>query len=412
MYISYEGIKKKLDNAEIERLKSVNENVAAQLKRGETPEQFSHEMPITITTVTTVPAKNPEIIYIQKRNEALNENESIVRINSFIPINNIIYKISSYNYVAETHDIFTGMMNAVIWKVFLIVLTVVITTRILSRYLLKSFRHTITAIKHFNLQEKEKLQFTHTSTKEFKELNKFLQVMTDKAIEDYSLVKEFSENASHELQTPLAVIQSKIELLSETDINGNQAALISDVQNAIDKLGRINYSLILLTKLDNHEFQTNQAVQFGSITNHAITAFLDRIILKNINITTSIDENVEIKIHRTLAEILVNNLLTNAIRHNIEGGFIDVRLTQHYLQINNTGIDPEMPTEELFRRFKKSNQCANSIGLGLSIVQQICKVSSFNVYYDFYEGWHSLTVYFNKNEKHRRFVPLQNYFKI
>ncbi len=414
MYISYSNIKKRIDTAEIERLKSLNETAAAQLRKGEMPQQTIQGKPITVNRYdsATLPAQNPEIIHVCGESAGLKQNECLVQVNSFVHTGNGNYKISAYNYVTQTDDIIKGMLNAVIWKMLFIILAVAITARILSRYILQSFRHTTNAIRHFNLQQKEKLQLAPTTTREFKELNEFLQAMTNKAVQDYASVKEFSENASHELQTPLAVIQSKIELLAETGIDGNQAALIADMQNAIDKLGRINRSLVLLTRLDNHEFKTDEPVRFCTVTKDAIAAYSDRITMKNLSITTSVDKDVKVKIHKTLAEILVNNLFTNAIRHNITGGSVDVLLTQRYLQINNTGTEPEMPAEELFRRFKKSNQCADSIGLGLSIVQQICEVSNFSVHYDFTGGWHSITVYFQKNEKHHPFVPLQNYFKM
>lgn len=406
MYISYTNIKKRLDNAEIERLQSVNKYVAAQLQRGETPAQTSQGMPITVTHYDAVPAINPAITYTyEQQATGIKKNECLVHVNSFVSVNNTVYKISSYNYVTETEEILKGMLKAVVWKVFLIILAVAITARILSVYILRPFRHSIDIIRNFDLQQKEKLQFIPTSTKEFKELNEFLKAMTEKAVQDYTLVKEFSENASHELQTPVAIIQSKIELLAETNIDSRQAALITDMQNAVDKLSRINSSLTLLTKLDNQEFHANKDLQFCNITEEIIAAFYDRMTLKNISLDTAIDKNVKVKIHPSLGEILVSNLLTNAIRHNVEGGSVSVVLTQNYLQVSNTGLPPGIPTEELFQRFKKGNQSANSIGLGLSIIKQICEVNHFLVRYDYKDSWHCVKVCFNKNEKIQPFQP-------
>src|SRR5690606_27361165 len=95
------------------------------------------------------------------------------------------------------------------------------------------------------------------------ELNCFLERMTDKAVKDYSSLKEFAENASHELQTPLAIIRSKLELLSESDIRGEQALLIGDMQNAVEKLARINRSLVLLSRLENNEYEATEKVPFS-----------------------------------------------------------------------------------------------------------------------------------------------------
>jgi signal transduction histidine kinase len=395
MYISYTSIKKRLDDAEIVRLKGVNNYIVAQLQRGETPEHSSQGLPIVVSkTDQPIPSQNPEITRSWHKPEGSDHNECLVRVNSYASVGGQVYKISSYNYVTKTDDILKGMMNAVVWKMLMIIAVVAITGRVLSRFILRPFRHAMQAIRGFSLQQREQLQLTPTSTREFKELNGFLQTMTDKAVADYASVKEFSENASHELQTPLAVIQSKIELLTETDINGGQAELIADMQNAIDKLSRINRSLTLLTRLDNHEFPTHEELRFCRVTREAIAAFADRMTLKNLRLSTHIDNSVLIKIHPALAEILVNNLLLNAIRHNVKDGAVTLTLTHQYLQISNTGLPPVIPTEELFQRFKKSNQSADSIGLGLSIVKQICTVSDFCVQYNFKNGWHTVTVQF------------------
>jgi signal transduction histidine kinase len=219
--------------------------------------------------------------------------------------------------------------------------------------------------------------------------------MTDQAIAEYASVKEFSENASHELQTPLAVVQSKLELLTETQINETQAALMADMQRAIEKLSRINRSLTLLTKLENHEFVPSD-IKFCKIVKDQLLQYEDRIALKQITTLQQLDKNVLTHMHPALADILVSNLLSNAIRHNIEGGAIVVTLTQQELCISNTGLPPELHTEELFQRFKKSNQSADSTGLGLAIVKQICRTCNFTARYDYDAGWHHLIISFDK----------------
>ncbi|MEY8758422.1 sensor histidine kinase [Chryseobacterium tongliaoense] len=407
MYISYTSIKKRLDNVEIERLKSVNTRIASQLKNGETPEKTSQGMPISITLFKgkTIPSQNPEIIHTCLKNNDTSLNECKIQINTYAAANNAVYKISSYKYITATEEIVGGMLNALFWKMILITILVLVTARILSRIILKPFHHAIDGLQQFSIQKKERLQLIPTSTKELKKLNEFLQIMTDKAIEDFASVKEFSENASHEVQTPLAIIQSKIELLAETEINANQAELLTDIQNSIDKLSRINRSLMLLTKLNNHEFLTHEELKFCRVEKETLHAYSDHIALKNITLNRRCEKEVYVKIHPTLAEILLSNLLSNAIRHNLEQGRIEINLTRRFFQISNTGLPPDVPTQELFKRFKKSNQSDESIGLGLSIVKQICEVNKFSVYYDFSNGWHSITVYFEKDENHECFIP-------
>lgn len=409
MYISYTGIKKRLDNVEIERLKTVNNYVINQLRKGEAPAKTSQGLPITVSLFQdkNIPSE-PQVIHTCLEDQGVSRNECKIQINSFADINSKIYKISSYAYITATKEIMGGMLIALFWKLLLITAVVFITARILSKFILKPFHHAIDRLQKFSIQKKERLDLLPTSTKEFKKLNEFLKTMTDKALEDYASVKEFSENASHEVQTPLAIIQSKIELLAETEINENQAVLLTDIQNSIDKLSRINRSLILLTKLNNNEFLTNEELKFCRVEREALCMYSDHLALKNITLHRNCEKNVFIKIHPTLAEILLSNLLSNAIRHNLEGGKIEINLTQNYFQINNTGLPPHVPTQELFKRFKKSNQSQESIGLGLSIVKQICEVNDFAVHYDFADGWHSITVYFDGNKLHGTSISEKN----
>ncbi len=400
MYISYFNIKKQLDRAETERLKEVNDITASKLRAGHTYSEYTQGRPIDITKVNApLPEQRVQVVEKQQYSKDLDRPECLLTVTSFYDIKGEYYRISSYNYVSKSKLIFKGMIGAVVWKVVLLLIGVIVTARVVSRYVLSPFRQTMNTIKGFRLQQKEKITLPATSTKEFQELNLFLKKMTDKAIEDYASVKEFSENASHELQTPLAVIRSKLELMAETDIDEGQAALIEDMQNAIEKLSRINRSLTLLTKLENQEFDTAQQIKFCTVAKQVIASCEERISMKQIDLVTNLDRNIPLNLHPTLAEMLMNNLLSNAIRHNIEGGNIHIELTNKMLRISNTGLPPEIPTEELFQRFKKSNQCADSIGLGLAIVKQICEVSHFAVTYAYEEGWHTLSVYFNKNNR-------------
>jgi two-component system sensor histidine kinase QseC len=394
MVISYRSIRDNIRSAEITRLQDVNNKVAEQLKAGIPPHKYFLDRPIAIKQISAMPAQNTQASTYPFYNTELKRDECRLDVVSYYKINNLIYSVSTYNYVARGQLILQGMMRALVWKMILIIVFVAISGRLISRYVLSSFQKTLGIMQAFSLRQKEKIALPVTNTTEFKQLNFFLKKMTDIALEDYSRVKEFSENASHEVQTPLAVIRSKLELLSETNIGENQAVLIDDMQNAVEKLVKINRSLLLLTKLDNFEFEASENIRFCKITKEALASFENWIQMKNLYVTTNIDNNVSLQIHSVLAEILVTNLISNAIRYNIENGKIDVTLTSNSLTVKNTGLPPEIEPELLFRRFKKSNQSADSIGLGLSIVKQICTVNNFKVSYNFENGLHILQVNF------------------
>ena len=278
MYISYNNIKNRIDSAETERMMGVNDRVAQQLKAETRTEEYAQGRPIKITALTTpLPDKKVDVLETSYFNNDLKRKECVLTVNSYYQIAGKNYEISSYNYVTKADQILSGMMNALIWKVILIILGVLVTARLLSGHIFSPLRQTMKEIHHFNLKQKTRLKLPETNTNEFKELNTFLQKMTDKAMEDYASVKEFSENASHELQTPLAVISSKLELMAETPITETQAVLIEDMQNAIDKLYRINRSLTLLTRLENQEFEVKENMKFCKLTRDILAEYAERI---------------------------------------------------------------------------------------------------------------------------------------
>ncbi|HVI44659.1 MAG TPA: HAMP domain-containing sensor histidine kinase [Chitinophaga sp.] len=392
-FICYNNIEKKINDAETARLTDMNERVATQLKSGVNAEK---EMKGLATEIVAIPTQLPAQ-RVQVEKEAADNNfqkyhENRLAVTSYYTINNKNYKISSYSYTPKAEQILSSILNTIVWKLVLMIFCLVISARLVSHRILRSLRITMKKIENFNV--KRKLTFPHTGTRELRELNSFLQKMTDKAVEEYAAIKEFSENASHELQTPLAIIRSKLELLTETDIHEDQAALISDMQNAIEKLAKINRSLTLLAKLENKEYEVSESIRFCRVAKDVLAAYEDRIEMKNLSVKNNIDKNIQLKIHPTLADMLMNNLLGNAIRHNVQNGTINITLTQRQLIVSNTGLPPEIPTDELFQRFKKSNQCSESVGLGLSIVKQICEVSGFKVSYNYSNQLHVLEVEF------------------
>lgn len=391
IYSTHYSIKQRIDGVEIERLTKVNNEVALQLKSGISTDKYSQGRPISINTFAgNLPA---EKTFTKKQN--YDQGDCRITVSSFYAIKGINYKISSYNYVTQSGQILRGMLPVSIIKSLLMVVAVLIAARMLSRNILSPFNESLAQMQKFNLRKKKPLVLAESNTKEFKELNLLLKKMTDMAITEYGLVKEFSENASHELQTPLSVLRSKLELLADTDIQGNQAILIGEMQHAIEKMARINYSLLLLTKLENQEYEATENISFAQHIKSILGFYEDRIQMKSLSLTTQISDDISLRMHPALADLLFDNLLGNAIRHNVKNGIINIKASHEAFVIENTGAAPVIPTEELFERFKKSDQCGESIGLGLAIVKQICELNKFNVRYTYGDGIHSLRIDFN-----------------
>ncbi len=310
-------------------------------------------------------------------------------------ISGAYYEMELVDNFLEVDDMMDGVIS-ILSRLFLTLgIILLFCSFLISRWLFEPFQKTLLQIKGFNLKRETPLHLSSTSIKEFQQLNEFVENMTIKANRDYQSLKEFSENAAHEIQTPLAIAKGKLELLMEKgELTQKQLELIEDAQLSLTKLSRLGQSLTLLTKIDNKEFANQESINFSNVVHNNVKNFQEIAQLKNLNLTSTIHEPVALNCNPSLADILVGNLLKNAIRHNNKDGWIKVNLSDQQLSVKNTGNPPTVPPQQLFERFRKSNQSSSSLGLGLSIVQKICDVSGYRVQYDFQEGVHELCIRF------------------
>lgn len=304
------------------------------------------------------------------------------------------YYLSTYNIVIETSDITETVVQTMLAIFILLLVFTAITGRYISKKILFPFHQSLEKLSAFSFQDNKPLVFSPSRTEEFEKLNAFLEKMSTKLLKDYRAMKEFSENISHEIQTPVAVMRGKIELLIDTPISDLQADLIQTAYQSNEKLTRIVHSLSILAKLENREFEFSEKIGFSSLLKQSVQDLEDLMDIKNISLSTVIQENISIAIHPYLAEILLTNLMTNAIKHNIPGGSIAIEFTKNFLCIKNTGNEPNRNVTELFERFKKGNNHSDSIGLGLSIVKQICFLSGFEIDYRYDPPFHKVKISF------------------
>ncbi len=265
----------------------------------------------------------------------------------------------------------------------------------LSYKLWKPFYSTIKSIQTFRANTIEKPVLQTSKITEFKELNCAIQSMMEKMMSDYKAQKQFTENASHEIQTPLAVIKAKIELLLQSDNLGKtETDYIATINNAATKLSRLNKSLLLLTKIENQQFKVEKNVSINQIINESISLFQNHIEEKNITINQTITFEKKLTINSDLCSILINNLLLNAIIHNSRNGFIEISLNQKQLTISNSGQKKSLTVSKIFERFNKSNASNESIGLGLAIAKEIAIISRLKLSYKFESNKHCFCLEF------------------
>lgn len=264
----------------------------------------------------------------------------------------------------------------------------------ISKKLWKPFYQTLEKLNQYKISENTK-KFNSTSIQEFSELNKTLNTMTEKMNIDYISQKQFIENASHEIQTPLAVIKTKIELLIQSaNLNENDMQIIQSVYNASNKLSSLNKALLLLSKIENNQFKDLETIDFKSLIDKTVEHFEDVAELKKIRIEKNITSTLSKKMNIILADILISNLIQNAIRHNVKDGNIKIDLKEKSIYISNTSDYNIENTKELFNRFHKNEVSAESIGLGLAIVKEICDNYSIAINYSCKNKIHTIELNF------------------
>jgi len=274
----------------------------------------------------------------------------------------------------------------------LLLVGLVLLNRRLSRKLWRPFYDSLAKIRDFDLNRYQTVNFEPTDIAEFAELNTHLDKLITSSISAYNQQKKFTENASHELQTPLAIMQSKLDLfLQERGLSAQQHQLIRELSAAVARTSRINKNLLMLAKIDNKQFERQETINVSILLNDIIDFLGDHLSDKSINLETKIVEGISVKANKTLVEVLLQNLLFNAYRHNLRGGQLLVRLAPTEIIIANSGKEA-LDTSQLFKRFASTNGAGT--GLGLAIVQEICDSLHWSVRYSFKNGKHYFYISF------------------
>ncbi len=305
------------------------------------------------------------------------------------------YYIQIFKPLEETDRLIIRIIIMMNILVILIIITLIIANRHSSRQDWKVFYDTITKINNYDVNTHEEFLLQHSDIKEFEDLNRVLSTMTERIKSDYLNLKEYIENASHEIQTPLAIINSKMELLLQSgDMKEKQYKTVADAYEASNRLSRLNRTLILLAKIENRQFPESRPVNPAIMINHQLESLEDLIDSKKISIVRNLGDDVTVSMNPYLAEILFVNLIKNALRHNIAGGELNIGLSVKCLKIANSGPPLQVDPETLFKRFHTSSSSPESLGLGLSIVQKICTMYGFKVSYSYQDNMHVMQVVF------------------
>lgn len=302
------------------------------------------------------------------------------------------YTFKARTNLVEKIDLILGVAALFLVVIVLLLGGILLLNRWISKRIWKPFYRTLDGIESFELDKNQKPDLPETDIDEFHRLNRSLNNLIEKNVTIYRAQREFVENAAHELQTPLALFQGKIDVLQQTTLDKEQSRLLSALNDDVGRLNRLNKNLLLLSRIDNENYIGKQDFRAGDYLEKNLGFFTEQALSKNISIQSEIHP-VTISSNSTLAEIAINNLILNAIRHNQKGGQILVSLSSDSFTVSNSGA-ATLDKERLFQRFYKSDSSSKGNGLGLAIISKIADLNGWDVSYDFSEGRHVFKIRF------------------
>ena len=184
-------------------------------------------------------------------------------------------------------------------------------------------------------------------------------------------------------------------LIQKENLDDNQLRLVSSVFEATNRMSRLNQGLLLISKIENNQFIHTEEINVALLLDNTIEHFEEMIDHRGIIVSKNYQYPTSIEMNPVLAEIFITNLVSNAIRHNNYKGRIEVLVQKGLVTIANTGQPLKTDPIELFKRFRKSNNNPDSVGLGLSVVQKIANLYQMKVDYIYKEGYHTLIISFS-----------------
>lgn len=382
--------RKQLDNDLSEEVAEVVEYVSLNHKL---PKQVDFDEDQTVFVKTNQKNITPrffDTVYVNTRGKV---NKPGRAIETVIQANGVYYKViitvsrESTEYLLQFVGLITlGLM-----------LGLLITQFVANRYFLnglwKPFYLLLHRIKRFNISDEHDFKLTAERVDEFVELSAAIDSMSKRIYHDYQNLKHLTDNASHEMLTPLAVITSQLDtLIQHEHLPIEIAEQITDIYAATSKLSRMNQTLLLLTKIENNLVSGNEPIELNILLSEKVKQFQELIAAKHIDVTEILFESV-IVASKYLIDILLNNLLSNAIWHNNEYGKLLITLSEAHLTFENTGSSVSLNKDHIFRRFKKGNKSEGS-GLGLTLVENICKFYGWEISYNFTGELHQFCITF------------------
>jgi signal transduction histidine kinase len=404
VFVVYEVILVKLDHEADKQLLITKSKIIKNLKDGISPNEFMSNIGQKIY----VRKINKQTIFTNKFIEYKEKSfEEDIRGQSFqdgtvtqrellfqTMVNGKAYEVTVCISLSEGQEIGEYISAVVLMFLVISFLVLFLLNRYISDFVWSPFNDTLSKIKTWNIKKNRQLIFRETDIDEFHLLNDTLKDLTQQIQSDYYNLKEFTENVSHEAQTPLSIISSKLELLmQETNYTPKQNELLSQTYRATQRLYKLNEALILLTRIENKQFIETEEIELTEAIDEKLEVLDDFIEAKQITIHKEYNKKIKKELNPVLLTILLNNLFINAIKYNLENsGSIKIQVDETAFSVENTSPADKINRQFIFERFNK-NSTSGSLGVGLSLIKKIVDFYNWQVTYSYKDGIHKFKIY-------------------
>lgn len=336
------------------------------------------------------------ILFMQDADDQSPESEPVRMLITAFQMNGEFYELKVANSMVEEDDLIQELFYDVIWLYGCLLISIVLIYQVVLRRLWKPFYDLLSQLKGFRLGKSSSLPKISSRTREFHDLNKVVSDLLKHSTEVFEHQKQFIGNASHELQTPLAMMQSKLELFIEKgNLHEGQFEDLAEVLNTLDRMTHLNRTLLLLTKIENAQDLENKQISINQVIKGVLDNLEDLASFKNVKMNLTEKSDLSVEMDASLASIIFSNLLKNAVFYNIPNGSVWIEISEKTLKICNTGEEKSLDSEMLFTRFYKPKNQTEGTGLGLAIVKAISDLYGFDIAYTFENSLHCFQINFS-----------------
>lgn len=296
----------------------------------------------------------------------------------------------------EKDELREAILWWIVWLYLFLLLTILTVNVLVLHRTLRPLRALLRWLDAYTVGGKNPPLACDTNITEFCRLNEAASRYAARAEQLFDRQKQFIGNASHEMQTPLAVCRNRLEMLVDDarTLTPEQLAEIASVQRTLGRLVRLNRTLLLLTKIDNGQFPESSEVDVGAQVRTTAEELGDIYAYRGVTLRLAEETTLIVRMNPSLAESLVANLLKNAFVHGDANGTVDVRVAGRSLEVTNDGAAGPLDGARIFDRFYRATEKEGSSGLGLALVEAVCRLYGLRVSYDYVAGRHRFTVQF------------------